>query len=444
MKKNIKTLTLLLFLSVLMIGTTGTQAFAKQAGIAAVVNDRVISNTDVYERMHLGIVSSNMPDTEDTKKRLRPQILSNLINEVLQMEEAEKLGINISEAEIEDGLKNIAQQNGKSLEAFKKDLERENVSINSISNQIRTQIAWGQVVRRKLRPKVNISEGDIDNVIEQMQLNAGKPEYLVAEIFLGVDHPSKENVVRGSAMKLIEHLKGGAGFPSLARQFSQAPGAGNGGDMGWVQETQLSNELRSALGQMQPGQISPPIKSVGGYHILFLREKRMTPDMSSIINGTSALSSSTLDLKRLFIPVAKDDPEAIVTAKIARAKTVGKHLDSCFEMEAEYKNFENSLTGDMGQVPLNNLPPQILEILSDLPVGTPSKPIAAQEGIAILMICGRNNSEPAQSVFNNKRTKEYDAIREQIATQLGLEHLNKLQQRYLQDLRATAFIETRL
>ncbi|GEO36045.1 peptidyl-prolyl cis-trans isomerase SurA [Skermanella aerolata] len=251
-------------------------------GIAAVVNDDIISISDLTARLQLALVSSGLPNTPETRQRLTPQVLRSLVDERLQLQEASRTNVSVTDKEISDALGRVAEQNRMEREQLEKMLASQGVPRSTLEDQIRSTIAWGKLVQRRLRPSIEIGQDEIDQVIQRIQANAGKPEYLAAEIFLSVDTPEREDDVRRLADRLYEQIGQGASFPAVARQFSQSAGAANGGDLGWVQQGQLPEDLDSALKQLRPGQATRPIRSITGYHILMLRDERTVGAANSL------------------------------------------------------------------------------------------------------------------------------------------------------------------
>lgn len=420
-------------------------------GIAIVVNDDVISRSDLEKRLRLALAATGLPDAPESYARLRPQIVQNLIDEKLQMQEAARNNIQVSDAEINEGFAQIAQQNGLSPEAFRDGLKSKNVDLHSLENQIRAQIAWSQVIRRKLRPQVSISEGDIDAELELIDSNAGKPEYLVAEIFLDVPSPDKDESTKALADQLIKQLVEGASFGDIAKQFSQSAGAATGGNLGWVREGQLQTELDQVLSHLEKGQISPAVRTVSGYHILFLRDKRVSAGLHAQGAAPSAAGLSgeaTPQLKRLILPLEKDTNEVIVKAIEARAERLANTLSGCAAMDAEIEKSESPASGSVSDAA--SLPSDVQLALTGLASGQASKPVRVEDGVAIFMNCGGTTAEetPAadMSVASLPATPTAvpEQLRDNIANRLGLERLDMLQRRYLNDLRATAYIDRRI
>ncbi|MBI3440745.1 MAG: peptidylprolyl isomerase [Proteobacteria bacterium] len=421
---------------------------AVQEGIAAVVNDSVITVTDIKERADLYMSANVQSTTPAQRKEVERQVLSRLIDEALQLQEAQKLGINVSDADIAAGLADIAKQNNSSPEEFKKRLEQKGASIRSLSNQVKANIAWVQVVRRKLRPQVDVSESEIDLALNQIASGKGKAQYHVAEIFLKAPDPAKESDTQDEVGKMVRQINDGASFSSIAHEFSQAPGATNGGDLGWVQEGQLDPELDKALSAMHPGEVSAPIRSATGYHILFLKELRQSSAHESTMVPT-ADKGPIISMKQIFIPITNKESKPAVAAKIARGSSLKKELTSCDAMTEKMKSFPSSDTGDLGKGLQNGLPQEVRAVVENLKIGELSDPIRTPTGVALLMVCSREGAPPAlaeegdASTLESAATKD-EAAREQVANKLGMKRLDQMASHYLNDLRATAFIDKRL
>lgn len=437
----------------------------QRVGIAAVVNDEVVTFSDVANRVNL-YLSGKMPPA-DVRRKMEQQILNRLIDEKLQMQEAKSLGIVVGEDQVSAGFAEVARQNGVPPEEFRRRLQASGVSVGTLYDQLRAEIAWSQVIKRKLRPQVNVSESEIDSEMDNMVRSSGKPEYRVAEIFLAVTDVKDENKTKEDADKIVIQITKGASFAQIARQFSQAPGASTGGDIGWVQEGQLDAKLDQVLAKMQPGQVSPPIRTDKGFHILFLRDVRMNkivtdaaasqaaPEPEAPAQETRAIGETFLHLKQIVIPVAAADPTPIINAKTVRAASLKTEVTSCEQMDQKAKDFIFEGTGDLGKIAASTLPDAVRLAVLPLETGVLSDPVRVPAGIAVLMVCAREETRaPAAAATLTKKeiplpkisavSKTDEAAREQIAGKIGQQRLTQLQERYLRDLRATAFIDKRL
>lgn len=256
--------------------------------IAAVVNSDAITESDVEERLRLILASSGLPNTKEIREKALPQVVSSLIEEMLMLQEAERNEIEISEEEKEAGFAEIAKQNNFTPEQFDEIMRQSGIPKRTLIRQIEAQLSWGKVVQSVLRPQINVKDTDVDVRLERLKSNIGRNEYAVAEIFLPIDKAEEERDIMKLANQLVQEMRAGkVQFPAVARQFSKAAGAENGGSLGWVQGGQLPEELDKVVKAMQKGEISNPVRTTAGLHILTLRDSRIIEER--IIPGRGAL-----------------------------------------------------------------------------------------------------------------------------------------------------------
>lgn len=268
------------YLALFLIGvglcwTNSPALAAGKEGIAAVVNQDVVTKSDLMARHDLIAASTGLPRTPELMAKLRPQIVDMLIEEEIKMQEANRLKIEVTKEEIAQGFKSIADQNKVSPQDFRKMLESSGIRVGTMEDQIRAQIAWTKVVQRKIRPQIEVSDADVDSELEQLRANIGKPQYKISEIFLPLMEGKKPAEIQSFAEKLVSQLqKKPEAFGKVAQQFSAAPGAAQGGAVGWVIGGQMPTEVDAVLPSLSPRSISNPIKTQSGFYIIFLQEKR--------------------------------------------------------------------------------------------------------------------------------------------------------------------------
>ena len=203
--------------------------------LAAVINDEVISQLDLDMRLKLAILAIGQPDSPQLRKRLITQVILTLIDERLQSQEAERLDITVADEQVDAAAAEIAQRNKLSDEAFAAMMQSRGIIPNAFREQIRSQLRWSQLVARRLRPSVEVSEDEVEEVVRRITASRGLKQRRVSEIFLAVGTALEEDEILVNAQRLIEQLRAGGSFPSLARQFSEAASAARGGDLGCIQ-----------------------------------------------------------------------------------------------------------------------------------------------------------------------------------------------------------------
>ncbi|MCK9992365.1 MAG: peptidyl-prolyl cis-trans isomerase SurA [Alphaproteobacteria bacterium] len=420
----------------LMAGPVNSALTQEAQGIAAVVNDEVVSAYDLEQRVALIVSSTGVDGTGEAGKRLREQVLRTLIDERLQMQEAKRLEIEADPKDVEETLSGIAEQNNMTTDQLRETLEKSGVSMDSLTAQIKAEIAWSDLVRKKFLSRVSPGDEQVDEVLARMQANAGRTEFLVAEIFLGVESPDDEEEVNRGALRLVEQLQQGAPFNAVARQFSQASTAGSGGDLGWVPEGQLSAELDKSLASLSPGDVSEPLRAGGGYYILLLRDKRSA--------SAVGLSGIEVDVRQVMFPyVDETQPDKRITvpnptpahpmaaAAIARSQNALQPGVTCESFLQTIKDLGKSVLGDGGKMMLADVPHLFRETTEKIDIGVLSPPLLSPQGVHRVMVCSREE-------FKSKLPP-----RDVVEARLNQEALALRARRYLRDLRRDAVVEFR-
>jgi peptidyl-prolyl cis-trans isomerase SurA len=262
---------------VLVLGVAAAGDALAQAGsqrIAAVVNDDVITTQDLIDRINLGIATGGLPNDEATRQRLAPQVLRGIIDEKLQIQEAARLGTQVSEAEIGQAMETIAQRNRTNAAELTRYLAERGLNPRALRDQLEAQIAWIKVVSREVQPKIVVTQEQIDLALQRGAAAAGGRELQLGEILLPVYDRAQEAAVLADAQGLVASLRGGASFAALARQVSAAGSAENGGDLGWVPVGAIIPDLRDQIAALTVGAVSDPIVSPAGVHIFQVRAER--------------------------------------------------------------------------------------------------------------------------------------------------------------------------
>ncbi|MAM37279.1 MAG: peptidylprolyl isomerase [Erythrobacter sp.] len=388
----------------------------------AVVNGHVITGTDLDQRVAL-LVNAN--DTElppEEMERVRSQVLRNLIDETLQIQAAEAEDIVISDAEVDQTFARVAAQNNQRVEDMDQYLGSVGSSAASLKRQIRGELAWQRLLRQKVSFFVNVSAEEVNEMMERLEASKGTNEYWVWEIFQSAT-PENDAAVEANAAKIMEQLRQGGSFVAYARQFSEASTAAVGGDLGWIRLPQLGDpQLETIVDQMEPGQLVGPLKIPGGYWIVYLRDKRQ---------GLMAdPRDATLSLKQIQIGFDPAAPEAQNQAKLQAFLGGVQSMRGCGSADETAAALGASVvTND--QIRARSLPEQLQNIVLGLQIGETTPPFGSvEEGVRVLMLCGRDDPETAEG-------PNFD----QLMAQLEDERTNKAAQRYLRDLRNDAYIE---
>ena len=393
--------------------------------VVAEVNDDVITNYDIVQRMRLLVVTAGIRPTPEDIPELQRYALSSLIDERLEMQELrreekeQKTTIIASDSVVDDVINDYAKQNHMTSEQFLASLAQQGIGQETLRSELRAQQSWQDWIRGRYGSRLRIGDDQIKAFQERMAAEANKPKYLISEVFVDAGKAGGMQQAMDEANQLVSQLHQGAQFASVARQFSADATAANGGDAGWLTAGELDPAVREAVDAMRPGSLSAPIAVKDGVYIVYLRERQA--------GGSAVLIS----LKQAAIALPADAPQAQVDAARAKLEALRSQLHGCDRFEAIAGKVDGVLAGDLGEAQAKDLAPAFRDAAMALPVGAVSEPIRSDQGLHLLAVCGKR-SNAAQGLD-----------RDQIANRLMGEQLQMINKREIRDLRNSASIELR-
>ena len=397
----------------LLATTAPVQAQNAPHGIAAVVNSDIVTIHDLRQRVLFMIATTGSETDEASVTRLQNQALRNLVDEHLQMQEAGTYDVTIGDEEVNASVGRLLSRNGADPNQLVSDLASAGVSIETLRDQVRSEIAWQRIVNGLYGSRIRISDAQIDETLNQITANASKPNYRVAEIYIEASPEigGMDGAMEG-ANAMISQIKGGAPFPLLAQQFSSAASAARGGDVGWVREGELRPEIDSIIKEMTAGSISTPIQVPGGVYVVALVEKKISE------------SDTLYVLKQVTV-------EAETEAAKARLISLRGELNSCDTLEADVEAYSDVKSADMGELKSSDLNDDIVTALERTDVGGLSDPFDRPDGATSIMVCKRET------------TGSDVPTRDQIEDRLMDQQLAQASKRALRDLRRQATLVVR-
>ncbi|MEO1089457.1 MAG: peptidylprolyl isomerase [Pseudomonadota bacterium] len=402
----------LLAIFLTLVSAAPGTAFAQ--AIVAVVNDGLITDLDVEQRLRVALIVTDLPRTDENAARLRPQVISALIDEELQRQEAERLGIGVPEEEIDAAIAEIAASSGVSQDAFLARFRAAGVRDDTLRRQLEAQIVWVEVARRQLAGRVIITEAQVDQALQR--LSRGERQFRIAELALPVYAPGQEERVVADAGRLREALRRGTSFAALARQFSASASAERGGDLGWVSASALPAELVSILETLPDGGVSEPIVTQQAV-FLFQRQGERT----------TGAGEMRVDLLLADFGEATTFGDENLAAFVERAREEALSCPAFEALLAEQPGIVVDVQSDVEPIGLDE---PLAGTAFSQPIGVASRPLVTDEGTLVVMVCRREGG------FDEER-------RQQVRDQLRTEAIERLASRYLRNLRQDAFIEVR-
>ncbi len=385
-------------------------------GIAAIVNDEVISKFDVDQRVNLFLVTSGIERTPQNIDGLRRQVLRTLIQEKLQLQEARDSEIEISRAEINAAMQDMASGTNRSLDEVEKFLKENNVHIRTMEDQIEAELAWNRFVRGRFGGQVSIGELEIDETLERAEAAMNQDRVNISEILLLANNQLDGQRLISEAAQIVQQLRAGINFGAVARQFSAASSSASGGNLGWIPVNQLDENIVPIIENMAAGDISDPIETSAGIYIVQLNSKQQSGGIDPMRN--------LFDLLIITYDVTTED-------HLAKLESLRDSFTTCKNTEAKAKEMDVGNVTRTGQVELRRFPKNLQSEISTTEAGQVIGPKKNEKIAEMVVVCDRKDDQGA--------TISRDAIENNLYSQ----RLAIMARRHLRELRRDSIVEYR-
>ena len=396
--------------------TFNTAEAREVEGIAAIVNDEVISKFDVDQRVNLFLVTSGIERTPQNIDGLRRQVLRTLIQEKLQLQEARDSEIEISRAEINAAMQDMASGTNRSLDEVEKFLKENNVHIRTMEDQIEAELAWNRFVRGRFGGQVSIGELEIDETLERAEAAMNQDRVNISEILLLANNQLDGQRLMSEAAQIVQQLRAGINFGAVARQFSAASSSASGGNLGWIPVNQLDENIVPIIENMAAGDISDPIETSAGIYIVQLNSKQQSGGIDPMRN--------LFDLLIITYDVATE-------GHLAKLESLRDSFTTCKNTEEKAKEMDARNVTRTGQVELRRFPKNLQSEISTTEAGQVIGPKKNKKIAEMIVVCDRKDDQGA--------TISRDAIENNLYSQ----RLAIMARRHLRELRRDSIVEYR-
>jgi len=396
--------------------------------VVAIVDDDVILQTELEARIstiagRLSAQGTGLPP----RRLLEERVLEQLITESVQLQMAEKMGMRISDNELNETLVNIADRNGLSLPEFENQLVAEGVSYRQAREQIRQEMITGRVQQRQVGNRVRVTEREVENYVQALETGGGNDaEYRLAYIFIELESPSDDasvDATREKAEELRAVILDGRDFREVAVAESDASNALEGGDMGWRSERQLPSLVAPVVPALEVGKPSDVLENNSGFHMVMVMDKR---------GGSQTQVIQQNRVRHILIrpSEAMTDTEAETTIRDLYQQIQDGADFAVLAREFSDDPVSGSDGGNLGWVSPGQMVPGFEQAMQEADVGELKGPLRSQFGWHILQVEERRQKDVSGDV---KQAEARQAIyQRKFETEL---------QNWLREIRDEAFIE---
>ena len=434
MTKHMHTLTKL-FLIALFATPLNIQAIALSDGeevdeIVAIVNDNLITRSELDSE-----ITTIVNRFKQSGRELPPisaiegQVLEKLITQTLRLDKAEKLGITVSPDMLATAIGNIAKKNGLTLSEMRNSLENEGMSFKAFRKKLETEIILSRFKNQEIINKINVSNAEIDNLLKQNKnIGKGNMEYRIQHLLIATPEGASAEQINAAHRKIsiiIKRLEDGEDFGNLAVLESNGRQALEGGDLGWLKNDQLPSIFTELIADLKKGDISQPIRTSGGFHIIKLADVR--GDAKSLITQTKA--------RHILISTGEmvSDQDALTRLEQLRLRIEGGDDFATLARSHSDDKVSAIKGGDLGWVEADSVVEKFHQEMDELEIGGLSKPFRTSFGWHIVQVLDRREHDNSDKILRSEARDILIKRKAKDATDL-----------YLIRLRDEAYVDIRL
>lgn len=424
--KNWKTL----LLGIAMIANTSFAAPQVVDKVAAVVNNGIVLESDVdglmqSVKLNAGQAGQQLPDDAT----LRHQILERLIMDQIILQMGQKMGVKITDEQLDQAIANIAKQNNMTMDQMRSRLAYDGLNYSTYRNQIRKEMIISEVRNNEVRRRITVLPQEVDALAKQIGTqNDASTELNLSHILIALpENPTSEQVndAQRQAESIVEEARNGADFGKLAITYSADQQALKGGQMGWGRIQELPGIFAQALSTAKKGDIVGPIRSGVGFHILKVNDLR---------GQSQSISVTEVHARHILLkpsPIMNDQQARLKLEEIAADIKSGKTTFAAAAKEYSQDPGSANQGGDLGWATPDIFDPAFRDALTKLHKGQIRAPVhssfgwhlielldtrkvdktdAAQKDRAYRMLMNRKFSEEAATWMQEQRASAYVKI----------------------------------
>lgn len=399
--------------------------------VVAVVDREVITYRELQNRIEIVLGQLEKQNvSRPPQEVLEKQVLERLISDRLQTQLAAQTGLRVDDNQLDKTMERIAEQNKMNVFEFRQALERDGISFRKFREDMRNEIILARLREREVDNRVNVTEAEIDNYLttQSSRQQAGQDEYEISHILIRTPEDSASEdlqKLKAKAEKALQLLKDGTDFAQVSASYSDAPNALEGGMLGWKNAGQVPTLFGDALKTMQPGEVSPIIRSPNGFHILKLTNRR---------GGSSPLLVQQTHARHILLKSSEVLSEGDAKRKLGDLKERLENGGNFEELARQYsEDGTASKGGDLGWVNPGDTVPEFEKAMNELKPGQISEPIKSPFGWHLIEVVERRSQDMSREAARMKARQEIKARKAEEAYQ-----------DWLRELRDRAYVEYRL
>lgn len=397
--------------------------------VLVVVNDDIITLGEFEKALtEMRSKLAQAGQAAPSERELREKVIEQMVFEKLLQLHAGDTGINVSEAMLDEATKNLARQNNLSEEQLFRQLKEDDISAEEFRKNLKNQLLIQRVIDRDVKRQISVLDSEVDAILGNLSQGQANRSYNISHIQLAINDETSADEIekvtkRGEDLRR-QILAGEISFEDAAIRYSRAGTAEDGGKLGWKTKAQLPALFAEALSNMKVGDISAPLVSPGGIHLLKLNELKGA--QQKLLSQTRARHILLKAKNKVDIQHAQGELSKI------RERILGGEDFAVLATEISQDPGSAIKGGDLGWLNKGDTVPGFEKAMDAMQIGEISQPVVSQFGVHLIQVQERRQQDVSEQ---NQR----DMIREQI----GRRKIAEKYEQFLKQLKSKAFIDYR-
>jgi peptidyl-prolyl cis-trans isomerase SurA len=398
--------------------------------IAAIVNDGLVLKSELDAQMDA--VTKRLQEQKvelPSQSVLKQQVLDRLIVQEIQAQHAKRVGLTVSDEQLNSALQEIASRNKIPFDQLPTALSAQGVDYKQYREGMRKELTLNTLRQRDVIAHINVSPRELEQFLTRQQSSASNDEFNVSHILLSLPEaatPQQLEEITHKAQDLAARASKGEDFGQLAIANSNSQTALDGGQLGWRKGTQLPQFILDLVAPMKPGQVSAPVRTPSGFHIVKLNERR---------NGEAQVIINQIHVRHILMKTNELDDDETVRQKLSKLR------DRILKGE-DFAGLASTNSADPGSAPdggdlgwsgPGTFVPEFDKAIADLKANEISEPFKSRYGWHIVQMLGTRTYDSTDDV---RRQRAFAAIRESKA--------DEETELWLRRLRDEAFVEIKM
>jgi peptidyl-prolyl cis-trans isomerase SurA len=398
--------------------------------IAAVVNDGLVLRSELDQQIES--VTKRLQDQKVTLPSpsvLKQQVLERLILQEIQMQRAKKIGLSISDEQLNGTLQDIAQRNKIPFDQLPTALEAQGIQYKQYREAMRKELTLNTLRERDVIARIIVTPHEIDQYLARQQNAAANDEFNVSHILLSLPAaatPAQIDEITRKAGDIADRAAKGEDFGQLAIANSNGQTALDGGSLGWRKGSQLPQFILELVTKMKPGDVSAPVRTPSGFHIVKLNERR---------GGEAQVIINQIHVRHILMKTNELDDDETVRQKLSKLRERVLNGEDFAGIASTASEDPGSAPdgGDLGWTGPGTFVPEFDKAIADLKDNEISQPFKTRYGWHIVQMLGTRTYDSTADV---RRQRAFAAIRESKA--------DEETELWLRRIRDEAFVETKM